>query len=428
MPTQARYAGGPIRVSPNGRYFIDAREQPWFWMGDTAWPLFMQYTRDEAMHYLTRRAQQGFTVIQGILAWGGGAGFENGTPLPNATGDPPWLDDNPATPNDTFFQHVDFLVHFADELGLVLAIYPTWGQYVNDLHTFNTENAYQYGRWLGERYRSQPNIIWVDGGDREPTGFEDVYRALAHGLRAGDGGAHLISYHPRGWTHSSQWFHDDDWLDFNMIQTWTEWGQVYPAVSYDAQLLPHKPVVLAEGAYEEWLEHPQEYPHGPITPLIVRRQAWWAYLAGGYSTYGQNQTWRMEPGWANVIESPTATHMSIFKTIATAREWWKRVPDQGLFASGVSSERTLNAAARSPEGDWALVYLSSQCHVVLFLDKIQAPRVRVTLVNPATGEQKEAGVYETGVRYYAPPPQPGLQWFHTPNYWEDALLLLEAAA
>jgi hypothetical protein len=62
----------------------------------------------------------------------------------------------------------------------------------------------------------------VDGGDREPTGFEDVYRALAHGLRAGDGGAHLISYHPRGWTHSSQWFHDDDWLDFNMIQTWTE--------------------------------------------------------------------------------------------------------------------------------------------------------------------------------------------------------------
>jgi hypothetical protein len=296
---------------------------------------------------------------------------------------------------------------------------PTWGYYVNDVHTFNTENAFAYGKWLGERYREQPNIIWVNGGDRNPTSYLDVYRALAHGLRTGDGGAHLITYHPCGWTHSSQWFHDDDWLDFNMIQTWTEWAKVYPAVAYDTFLQPTKPVVLAEGAYENG----PEYPQGPITPLVVRRQAWWAFLAGGYSTYGQDQMWRMEPDWTGTFDTPGALSMSQYKAITSERPWWRRVPDQGLFASGISAERTLNAAARNPEGTRALVYLSSQCHVLLHLDKLQARQARVTLVNPASGERVDAGVYETSS--YANPRyrQP---WFSTPGHWEDAVILLDA--
>jgi len=39
---------------------------------------------------------------------------------------------------------------------------------------FNTDNARIYGRFLGERYRSDPNIIWILGGDRPPEGYEDT--------------------------------------------------------------------------------------------------------------------------------------------------------------------------------------------------------------------------------------------------------------
>lgn len=70
---------------------------------------------------------------------------------------------------------------------------PAWGFYVVEVKTFTVENARIYGRWLGERYKRQANIIWVSGGDRIPTGREDVYRALAYGLREGDGGSHLWS-------------------------------------------------------------------------------------------------------------------------------------------------------------------------------------------------------------------------------------------
>jgi hypothetical protein len=421
-PTPATSVNGPIRVSDDGRYFVDRDGHPFFWLGDTAWPLFAQYSRDQAEAYLVNRSRKGFTVIQGVLAWGLGSGFEHKVPLANANGDKPWLNDNPATPNDAYFRHVDRLVESANRKGLILAMLPTWGYYVNDAKVVTATNARAYGRWLGERYKDAPNIVWVNGGDRVATGFEEVYRELARGLREGDGGRHLITYHPCGWRSSSQYFHDDDWLDFNMIETWTEWAKIYPAVVSDGLLTPRKPVVLGEGAYENG----PEYPQGPITPLVVRRQAWWTVMAGGFHTYGQNQMWRMEPGWERTFDTPGADQVSKMKEIVTALPWWDMVPDQGVFATGIGSERTLNGALRSVRGDTVLVYLSSQCSVALHLDKIAGRDVRVTWVSPVNGERRDAGTYRTGNLNDKTFPEGQTASFTVPGHWEDALLLLEA--
>jgi hypothetical protein len=318
---------------------------------------------------------------------------------------------------------VDALVEFANQHGLVLAMLPTWGYYVSDVPAIDAARARAYGRWLGARYRSAPNVVWVNGGDRVPTGFEDVYRELARGLREGDGGAHLITYHPCGWRSSSQFFHKEDWLDFDMIETWTEWAKIHPAVLADALLSPRKPVVLGEGAYEDG----PEYPQGPITPLVVRRQAWWTVMAGGFHTYGQNQMWRMEPGWEKTFDTPGAAHVARMKEIVTSLPWWEMTPDQGFFATGIGSERTLNAALRSVRGDRALVYLSSQCTFTLHLDKILTKSVRVTWISPTTGERRDAGTYLTGNLNGKTFPEGRTQAFTVPGHWEDAVLLLESA-
>lgn len=412
---------GPIKVSPNGRYFVGRDDKPFFWLGDTAWPLFAQYSRGQAEAYLKNRAEKGFTVIQGVLAWGQGTGFEAKTPLANAAGDKPWLNDDPTTPNDAYFRHVDHLVDFANQHSLVLAMLPTWGYYVNDIRVINTANARAYGRWLGRRYKSAPNVIWINGGDRIATGFEEVYRELARGLREGDGGAHLITYHPCGWRSSSQYFHQDDWLDFNMIETWTEWSKIYPAIISDALRTPVKPVVLGEGAYENG----PEYPQGPITPLIVRRQAWWSFMAGGFHTYGQNQMWRMEKGWDSTFDTPGAAHVAQMKAIVTALNWWELVPDQGVFATGVGSERTLNAAMRSARGERVLIYLASQCTVFVHLDKIAAKNCKAIWINPTSGATRDGGSFVTGNLNGRVFPDGRTQYFSTPGHWEDAVLLLE---
>ena len=413
---------GPIRTSPDGRHFVDRDGRPFFWLGDTAWPLFTQYSAAQAEAYLANRSAKGFTVVQGVLVWSHGSGLEEKTPVANPDGERPWLEGDPARPNERYFTHVDRLLAEANRRGIVLAMLPTWGYYVKETKALHAGNARAYGRWLGRRYKDAPNVVWVNGGDRIPTGFDDVFRELARGLREGDGGAHLITYHPCGWRSSSQFFHDEDWLDFNMIETWTEWAKIYPAVVADALRAPRKPVVLGEGAYEDG----PEYPQGPITPLVVRRQAWWTAMAGGFPTYGQNQMWRMEPGWERAFDAPGAGQVCRMKEILTALPWWELIPDQGVFATGVGSERTLNAAMRAKKGDRALVYLASPTTVFLHLDKIEARRARATWISPVTGDRKDAGAFETGNLTGAVFPRALTQHFRTPDFWEDAVLLLEA--
>jgi Protein of unknown function (DUF4038)/Putative collagen-binding domain of a collagenase len=429
VPPAKPAVSGPIRVSPNGHYFIDRSGQPFFWLGGTAWPLFSDYTEAQAEAYLRNRAAKGFTVIQCALVWVLPAGNDQGIgvpdssdePEPNTFGERPWLDGNPSKPDDAYFQRVDKLVRFANDQGLTLAMLPIWGYYVNQTHRVDEQNAREYGLWLGRRYKDAPNIIWVNGGDRVPEGNEAVYRALAEGLREGDGGSHLISYHPCGWHSSSQFFQSEWWLDFNMIQTWTDWPEVYPSIAADRMLSPPKPVVLGEGAYENG----PEYPLGPITPLIVRRQAWWVIMAGGFFTYGQNQMWRMGKDWEAAFDTPGAAQVAKMKEIVTGLKWWDAIPDQTLFASGVSSEQTLNAALRSVKGDWALIYLSSQCRVFIHLDKILTKNLRATWINPVTRERKDAGSFETGNQAGKMFPPAMVRDFETPGYWQDAVLLLE---
>jgi hypothetical protein len=159
----------------------------------------------------------------------------------------------------------------------------------------------------------------------------------------------------------------------------------------------------------------------------VRRQAWWAFLAGGFSTYGQNQMWRMEPGWLDTLDTPGAQAMTQLREIVESRPWSTMLPDQGLFAEGTAGAgRTLNAAMRTPDRRCAMLYLSSQCHVVVNLDRIATPKVEATWVNPQTGERRSTGVFGTGNRLPgAVFPTLTTQLFSVPRFWEDAVLILD---
>jgi len=159
----------PRKISLNGRFFTDDQGSPFFWLGDTAWPLFTHYSRQEAEAYLENRAAKGFTVIQGVLVWFGGSGADPSGISPNTKGEFPWLDKDPANPNPAFFEHVDHLLSFSQNLGLTLAIVPAWGNFVTDLTLLTDKNAQEYGSWLGRRYRDRPNIVWINAVIACPT-------------------------------------------------------------------------------------------------------------------------------------------------------------------------------------------------------------------------------------------------------------------
>ncbi len=297
---------GPVKVSADGRYFVDAPGQPFFWLGDTAWPLFTQYApRRPRRTWRTARAR---ASRSSRACWPGATAraSKDEDPGPQLCRPRPWLDDDPAQPNAAYFQHVDRLLDLR-RARLVLAMLPTWGYYVNDVQVFNADQRPRLrplaGRALqgraqhrlGQRRRPHPH--------RLRGGLPRAGPGPARGRRRGTPDhlsplrlALLVAVLPRRGLAGFQ--HDRD-LD--------RVGQGLPRRAGRRPAAPSKPVVLGEGAYENG----PEYPQGPITPLIVRRQAWWAFMAGGFLTYGQDQMWRMGPGWDRPSTRPGAAHVAV---------------------------------------------------------------------------------------------------------------------
>ncbi len=390
-----------IRVSSNGRYFVDGEGNPFFWLGDTQWELFRCFSPPDARTVLERRKSQGFSVIQ-VMITGVGEGAK-----PNVAGETPWVGDDPASPNEAYFRNVDSVVELAGECGLILVL-GVFHQRQRDRIT--CANARTYARWVAQRYSAVPNIVWTMYPEAKPE-FLPVLRDLAAGLREGDGGAHMITVHPDPSPTSSSFIHDESWLAFNQMQPWHRYELLYSMMVADYVRTPTKPVVMAEGGYEG-VHHGKS--HGP---LLMRKQAYWSYLAGGYHSYGHNDNHACPSTWRSWIDSPGALHLSVCRKILTALSGWcDLVPDQSVFAAGEGSGLTLNVAARSARGDWVLAYLSSNAPVTIRMEASStSSTAEASWIDPTNGKRTRIGSF----------PNRGTREFSPPHGWDDALLLLE---
>jgi hypothetical protein len=394
----------PVKVSENKRYFIDQKGKPVFWLGTTQWQIFREYTIEEVRTTLEKIKNKGFIFIQAMLM-----GVGDGT-KPNVYGQKPWINNNPLTPNEAYFKNVDAVVQAARDKNLIISMtlyHQRYRKYITQ------KNARAWTKWLARRYKNVPNIVWSMTPEARDE-FVPILRELAAGLREGDGGAHIITFKPDPAPYSSSFIHDENWLDFNSMQTWNGVKLIYPMVTKDYNLKPVKPVLMAEGAYEAGSEYGFE-----VTPLWIRRQAYYSYLAGAHHTYGHNDSWRVLPTWKKALDAPGAIQMGVLKKIFLALpEWWYLVPDQSIFASGgKTSGRVLNLAARHKDGKWIMVYLGSKTSFSVNMNKITAgKKVKAFWIDPKTGDSVSIGRFSNA----------GVQTFSTPDGWEDALLIAES--
>ena len=394
---------GPIRVSEDGRYFVGADGQPLFWLGDTQWELFRLFRLDDIRRILDSRQALGFTCLQIMLV-----GVD---PLANVEGELPWLDGDPARPNEKYFAHVDRAVELCAgyEMALVVGVYHS----VRMAGRVNPENARPWARWVAQRYGGTPGIVW----SMYPRALPEevgLCRELAAGLRDGAGGAGLITVHPDPSPASSgSIVHEEDWLAFNSIQTHRHVDLVRPMVAEDRARRPVKPVVMAEGAYEGGTGYGFD-----VTPLWLRRQAYYSYLAGGHHAYGHEDFWRIRPSWPEALDAAGARQMGVLKKVFIERqEWWRLTPDPALLASGgCTGGRVLTLAARHPEGRWAVVYAAGPTRFSIDVDGLGAGRrLDAVWVDPRTGQALGR----------MPCRSVGRQAFATPDGWPDGVCVLE---
>lgn len=443
-------AGSPaslprLAVSADRRFLVTESGRPFFYLADTAWELFHRLDRREAALYLDTRAEQGFTVIQAVaLAELDGIGE------PNAHGDLPLLDRDPARPALTpgadpakpgeydYWDHVDYVVDSANARGMYLALLPTWSRWVSDPKddVFDDTNAEAYGRFLGQRYGAK-GVIWVLGGDRVCEGSESVWRAMARGIATGVSGredqdAVLMTYHPRGGRTSSECFHGDAWLDFNMHQTGhgrpenvRSWRKI--AADYERQ--PAKPVLDGEPLYED---HPLEFKAADLGYSFdahVRPRAYWSLLAGSFGhSYGHHSVWQMHtpqrPGvngplfsWPEALHRPGAGQMRYVRALFESRPLPERVPDPEMVVDPLEGADHVSAARGA---GYAIVYSAQGRRFSLRLGRVSGDTLQAWWFNPRTGRAARGETLANqGVREFAPPAQ---------GFGADWVLVLDDAA
>ncbi len=424
---------GALKVSQNKRYLVHENEKPFFWLGDTAWELFHRLNREQAEIYLKRRAEQGFTVIQAVAL----AEFD-GLHVPNPYGDLPLEFDDPNKPNEKYFQHVDYVINKAAEAGLYIGFLPTWGDKVfrggwgKGPEVFTPENAKNYGKWLGNRYKDRKNIIWVLGGDRNPRHEADVniWRAMARGIEEGIGNNKaMMSFHPQPNEESSaEWFHTDEWLDFNMFQNGhCRDKPVYDYISRVYNKMPTKPVIDAEPIYED---HPVCFNAkdlGVSNAYDIRKYAYLDLFAGAFGhTYGCHDIWQFYSPyreavnnphiyWQEAMELPAANQMKFVRQLMESRPMLDRVPDQSLI-----EENNLYVGERiqaTRGNDYAFIYSSAGKPFTVNLGKISGTSLNVNWFNPKTGEVKFVEKVENkGKKNFIPP---------SAGYGNDWILVLD---
>ena len=432
---QVPFDQGRIIASPDGHYLQHANGQPFFWLGDTAWELFHRLTLKEIIQYLNNRKSKGFNVIQAVAL----AEF-NGLAVPNRNGALPLINQNPETPNEEYFRFIDTVVTLARSRGMYIGLLPTWGDKVTLLWgtgpvVFTQDNAYKYGSWIGRRYKESPNVLWILGGDRpavkDSSDWRPIWRAMADGILDATGRSAFITYHPSGSTSSSQYLHQESWLDMNMTQSGHGSGHdvpVWEQIARDIVLLPHKPVLDAEPNYEDHPVNPWpvwDPASGYYRDYDVRKQLYRSVFAGACGvTYGHHSIWQFyspreekinhaDRYWTEALDRPGAYQAGYLIRLIQQRPSLKRIPDEGLIEAGQGEKENHACAFRDSSGSYLMVYMPVGRKIIINTTVMPAERLNAWWYNPRTGTSLliKAGIKREAHMSFTPPATgPGNDW------------------
>ncbi len=412
-------------LTVKGTYLVHENGTPFFWMGNTSWLMPERLNRDEVEFFLTREREEGYNVEQIQV-------LDSNYPTFNVYGQQAFDDtfDFGRYTSDVYgyWNHLDYIVMMAERQGIYIAMDCIWGGQVSRL---TPEKAAKYGRFLGERYKDCPNIIWMIGGDIMGDKGMDSWDALARAIKAVDK-VHLMTFHPRGRTTSAWWFNDREWLDFNMFQSGhRRYGQRngdgdytirdnteednwrFVAMSFgdpEEQIAgrevrgPLKPVLDGEPSYEDIPQGLHDFAAPRWQDYDVRRYAYWSVFAGSCGhTYGHNSIMQfMRPGllgsfgaekpWWDAMKDPGYRQMKYLKELMTAVPFTEGRNDQTVIVGQNGSRYDRIIATRGR--DYLFVYNYSGRPMAIDLTKISGKKKDVWLMNPADGTMHYLGEYD----------------------------------
>lgn len=412
-----------LKISENNRYFVKEDGTPFIWLADTAWTMPQRMKWDDVDYYMKTRKRQGFTVLQ-IVA----LDPERDEKMRNPVGAQALLNNNLLNPNEKYFEYLDWILNKAQDYGFYVLLLPVWGQLVVGHNwmgetfdkTMDESNAYEYGCWIGNRYKNHNNIIWCLGGDRQPihlgVDYKNVWRRLAEGLAKGITQKDLkynepdeswqklmITYHACHERETgecstmSYWTDEEAWISFIMIQSGHRLGaKNYELIQKEYNRKITMPVWDGEPAYELM---PTSWP--VITEFhddwTVRKRAYWSLFSGAFGhTYGHGCVWSMisekekkefaNCSWYEALEYPGAYQMKILRDFLESRDINNCIPVQEVVRiQDYDSENHIQTCVHK-EGKFACVYFPSGGKGTIDVSGLKGQSFHMWWFNPRDGK------------------------------------------
>ncbi|MGA3258028.1 MAG: DUF4038 domain-containing protein [Bryobacteraceae bacterium] len=403
----------PLQASPNNRYLVRQDGTPFLIMGDSPQSLVGNLSAGDMATYMANREQLGFNSLWVNLLCTSYTGCNsNGTTYdgvaPFTSGSSP-VDYDLSTPNSAFFTRVDSMVNLALTYDLVVFLDPIeTGGWLDTLENNGSTKAYNYGVYIGTRYKNFANIVWLHGND---------FQSWSSGIASVDSN-HLQSIELN---YDSSYSNQDSVLGSLLtLDSAYTYYETYDMVLQSYSSSPAIPTYLVESNYE--YENNTGAIPGNTGPYVLREQAYWTMLSGGTGQiYGNHYTWTFIPGWQSFLNSPGALEIQYINQLFGSVSWWQLVPDSthqvvtagyGTYDGSNQNLTTATYCTTSwiTTGSLALTYCPNPSRLTVDLAQFSGP-VTAQWYDPSNGTY-------TAVPG-APFPNSGNQDFTTPGNNHD---------
>ncbi len=391
----------PLKASANGRYLIDQNGRAFLLMGDAAHSLVTNVSSSDTNLYMSTRAGQGFNAIQVFALCDT---YESGCPssLDSYSGVPPFTSGSSqsnydlTTPNPAYWTIVDSMIALAGSYHLTVFLNPLdTGGLLPLAEANGPTKMYNYGVFLGNRYKNTPNLVWDFGNDFQDWNSNSTDNNLILQLMSGIASAdsnHLQDIELNdNVSYSNQDTALSHVLSFDGAYTYFE---TYDEVLNAFNSSPTLPVFMMEANYE--FENNSNYFSGVAGTFMLREQEYWTMTSGATGQlYGSHYTNHFISGWQTNMATPGALQTAYVAKLFGSYPWWNLVPDQThqIVTSGYGTYNGSNGnltfanyvtAAWVPDGSLAIVYDPAGSSLTVNLAKFNAP-VTAGWYDPSNG-------------------------------------------
>ena len=387
----------PLQKSSNGNYLVDQNNQPFFVNGDSPQSLIGSLTEADAETYFADREAKGINAAWIDLYT---------TRAPNVNGNPFTSGYDISTPNEAYFTHVERVLNMAQRHGIVVffGIPGKNGLFNTDVTNFTNQGvtkAYNFGRYLGNRFKHRGNIIWTVGNDYKQyttASIDNVVRRTADGIKETDTGHHLMTLEiyptPKCSSDAPAW---EPYVDVDLAYSY---APIYKTTKrcYNQSNLP---VVMFEAVYETDGTS-RSCRHGYCgTEKILRSIAHWSILSGAVAGqfYGNEGTYIIDHSdVVNRLNTPAQQQLLHVKNLYSTRRWYHLIPDfahvvatagYGTCPAGAEwgynlANATCTTTARTSDGTLIITYMERRRAITINMTKLSAP-AKAQWFNPQNG-------------------------------------------